>query len=139
MRLIVFDPTYPEIDKSNFPEHDWKDFYGGVKEATPPDAPKPLGKEVDMRMHVDSDLAGDQQTRRSRTGFFIFLNSALIGWCSKKQPRIETSVFGAEFIAVKHGVETSRGLRYKLRMMGIPITGPSHVCGDNMSVTHNTQ
>jgi hypothetical protein len=41
---------------------------------------------------------------------------ALIIWLSKCQPTIETSVFGAEFVAMKHGIETLRGLRYKLRM-----------------------
>lgn len=70
---------------------------------------------------------------------FIYLNSALIQWCSKKQPTIETSVFGAEFVAMKHGIETVRGIRYKLRMMGIKISGPTYVYGDNMSVIHNTQ
>jgi hypothetical protein len=30
---------------------------------------------------------------------------ALIDWVSKKQATIETSVFGAEFIAMKHGIE----------------------------------
>ena len=72
-------------------------------------------------------------------GFFIFVNSALVMWMSKKQPTVETSVFGAEFVALKHGVETLRGLRYKLRMMGVPISGPSHVFGDNMLVIYNMQ
>ena len=40
---------------------------------------------------------------------------------------------------MKHGVETLRGIRYKLRMMGVPIDGPSYVYGDNMSVINNTQ
>jgi hypothetical protein len=52
---------------------------------------------------------------------------------------VETSVFGAEFVAMKNGMETVRGLRYKLRMMGIPVDGPAYVYGDNMSVIHNTQ
>ena len=76
--------------------------------------PKPLGKEVDLRMMVDSDHAGDKLTRRSRTGFLVYCNMALIVWLSKKQPTIETSVFGAEFVAMKHGIKTLRGLRYKL-------------------------
>jgi hypothetical protein len=48
-------------------------------------------------------------------------------------------VFGAEFVAMKLGMESLRGLRYKLRMMGVPIFGPSLIYGDNMSVIHNTQ
>ena len=102
--------------------------------------PTPLGKEVDLRMMVDSDHAGDKLTRRSHTGFLIYCNMALIVWLSKKQPTIETSVFGAEFVAMKHGIETLRGLRYKLRMMGVPLTGPSFIYGDNKSqVTNSTR
>jgi hypothetical protein len=28
---VVFDPTYPMIDMSDFKECDWKQFYGGIK------------------------------------------------------------------------------------------------------------
>ena len=45
---------------------------------------------------------------------FVFINSALIQWLSKKQAAIETLVFGAEFVAMKIGMESLRGLRYKL-------------------------
>ena len=38
---------------------------------------------------------------------------------------------------MKHGIETTRGLRYKLRMMGVEINGPTRIYGDNMSVIHN--
>ena len=67
------------------------------------------------------------------------MNSVLVNWQSKKQPTIETSVFGAEFIAMKNGIESVRGLRYKLRMMGIAISGPTYVYRDNMSIIYNTQ
>ena len=63
---------------------------------------------------------------------------ALIDWLSKRQATIEGSVFGAEFVAMKHGIETVRGIRYKLRMMGVPISSPSYIYGDNMSVINNT-
>ena len=66
-------------------------------------------------------------------GVLIYCNMALIIWLSKRQPTIETSVFGAEFVAMKHGIETLRGLRYKLRMMGVPLTGPTFIYGDNKS------
>lgn len=135
---MVFDPSYPPIDLSAFPKRNWNAFYGDVHEPIPPNAPPPFGNDVDLRLFVDSDHAGDKTTRRSRTGFFIFLNSALIQWVSKKQATIETSVFGAEFVAMKHGMETCRGIRYKLRMMGVPLTTPTYIYGDNMSVINNT-
>ncbi|KAI2490354.1 Reverse transcriptase (RNA-dependent DNA polymerase) [Fragilaria crotonensis] len=136
---IVFDPSYPTVDLTVFKECDWKAFYGDVKEAIPPNAPTPRGKDVDLRMFVDSDHAGDKKTRRSRTGFLIYLNMSPITWYSKKQATIETSVFGAEFVAMKQGMEALRGIRYKLRMMGVELAGPSYIYGDNMSVIHNTQ
>jgi hypothetical protein len=105
----------------------------------PSDAPIPHGKEVYLRLFVDSDHAGEQFTRRSRTGFVIYLNMAPSVWFSKRQPTVESSVFGAEFVAMKNGIETCRGLRYKLRMMGMTLSGPTFVYGDNMSVVHNTQ
>jgi hypothetical protein len=110
-----------------------------VQEAIPTNALPPLGKEVDLRMMVNSNHAGDKMTQRSRTGFLTFLNMLLINWLSQKEPTIESSVFGAEFVAMKLGVEALQGIRYKLRMMGIPIAGPTYVYGDNMSVIHNTQ
>jgi hypothetical protein len=64
---------------------------------------------------------------------------ALIDWVSKNQATIETSVFGAEFVAMKHGIEKLRGLCYKLCMMEIPLTGPSFIYADNkLQVTNST-
>eukprot|EP00804_Cyclotella_cryptica_P004585 CCRYP_006915-RB/>CCRYP_006915-RB protein AED:0.44 eAED:0.44 QI:0/-1/0/1/-1/0/1/0/133 len=89
-------------------------------------------------MFVDSDHAGDKVIQRSRTGFVIFLDYGMIDWLSKKQSTVETSVFGAEFCAMKHSIENLRGICYKLRMMGVPMKGTSYVYGDNMSVVTNT-
>ena len=36
-------------------------------------------------------------------------------------------------------MEMLQGIRYKLRMMGFPISGSSYIYGDNMLVIHNTQ
>jgi len=135
---LIFDPTYPVIVDSDFPRYDWTEFYGDIQEDLPPDMPEPLGKDVDIRMICDSDHAGCKETRRSWTGILIYCNLALIIWVSKRQPTIETSVFGAEFVAMKHGIEALRGLRYKLRMMGVPLSGPSFVYGDNKSQVTNS-
>ena len=115
---MVYDPTYPDINMADFKTCDWTEFYGSVKEPIQPNAPPSRGKPVDLHMYVDSDFAGDGVRQRSITGLFVLLISALIQWVSKRQPTIETSVFGAEFVAMKHGVDTLQGIRYKLRMMG---------------------
>ncbi len=68
----------------------------------------------------------------------IFCNLAHIMWLSKQQATIETSVFGAEIVAMKHGIETLRGLRYKIRMMGITLSEPTYIYGDNKSQVTNS-
>ena len=65
------------------------------------------------------------------------INSALVYWWSKKQTSVETSSFGSEFVAMKQCCEYLRGLRYKLRMMGIPCDEPTYIYGDNQSVLAN--
>jgi hypothetical protein len=60
---------------------------------------------------VDSDHAGDKAIRRSLTGFIIYLNSAPVVWYSKMQGTVETSVFGADFVAMRTGMEAGRALR----------------------------
>ena len=135
---LIFDPTRPKVDGSKFVRHDWSNFYGNVKEAIPENAPDPLGNAVTLTGYVDADHAGDRMSRRSRTGYLIFMQSALIQFLSKKQGSVEGATFGSEFMAAKAFAEANRGLRYKLRMMGVPLDGPTYVYADNMSVLHNT-
>ena len=136
---MVFDPTPPSINESHFEKQDWRYTpYGTAKEILPPNMPLPKGLGFTISSYVDSDHAGDSITRRSRTGFIVYLNRAPIFWFSKKQGGIETSSFGSEFIAMKQCCEYIRGLRYKLRMMGIPVEGPAFIFGDNKSVLANS-
>jgi len=99
--------------------------------------PKALGEPVRLTMFVDASHASNVVTRQSRTGVFIYVNSALVMWYSKKQNSIETSSFGSEFMALKTGVEMLEGLRFKLQMMGVPIEGYCHTFADNNSVVCN--
>lgn len=137
---MVFDPSYPDIDENQFQPQDWSATpYGSEgKEELPPNMPEPRGQGFVVSAYVDSDHAGDSVTRKSRTGFLVYCNCALIFWLSKKQTGIETSSFGAEFTAMKQCTEYIRGLRYKLRMMGIDCLGPAYIYGDNQSVLANT-
>jgi hypothetical protein len=64
---------------------------------------------------------------------------APIVWFSKWQPTVESSVFGAECVAMNNGIETCHGLRYKLIMMGMTLIGPTYVYVYNMFVGYNTQ
>jgi hypothetical protein len=104
---MVFDPTYPDIDMRALIKTDWKPMYGDVKEAIPPNVPVTQGKAIYLCLFVDSDHAGDQFTRRSRKGFVIYLKMASIVWFSNRQPTVDSSVFVAECVAMKNGIETT--------------------------------
>ena len=116
---------------------DWSDFYPDAKEEIPPNMPEPRGHSVQINCFVDADHAGDVVSRRSHTGIIIFVNRAPIIWYSKQQNTVETSTFGSEFIALRIATELIEGLRYKLRMLGIPLDGPANVFGNNQLVINN--
>ena len=117
---LVFDVK--EFDHKAARVADWSGYYPHVKEAIPPNAPKPLGKEMQMTSYIDTDHVGDIVMRRSRTGILLFLNRSPIMWQSKKQASIETSTFGSEFMALKATVEMIKGLRYKVITENVPKT-----------------
>ena len=103
---MVFDPTLPDFDENLFPKQDWRHTpYSHAKEDLPPKIPAAPGFGFVISAYVDSDHAGDAVTRRSHTGFIVYLNNAPIFWFSKKQGGIETSSFGSEFIAIKQCCE----------------------------------
>ncbi len=136
---LIFYLTYPHIDGSLFQHLNLKEFYGDFQEAILMNALLPLGKEVDLCMMVDSNHAGEKLTWCLQTEFLIFLNMSLIKWLSQKQPTIESSVFGAGFVAIKLGMDALQGIWYKLCMMVVPIARPTYIYGDNMPIIHNTQ
>ena len=134
---ISFDPTVPEFNVDFQHYQSWEEFYEPDPEIIPEDAPEPRGKGVTMSCFVDASHASNKVTYRSHTGIFIMLNSAPIVWYSKRQNTVESSTFGSEFVALRIATEMVQGLRYKLRMMGVPIDGPTSMYCDNESVTKN--
>ena len=115
-----------------------KKIYQDAAEETPVNAPEPRGKCVQINCYVDADHAGNRVTRRSQTGILMFLNMTLVSWYSKRQNTVESSTFGSEFIAMRIAVEKAKSMRYKLRMMGIPIDGPCNIFADNESVVKSS-
>jgi hypothetical protein len=135
---MVFDDSEPVFDDKAFNVCDWSEFYPDAEEAIPHNVPEARGNGVVTSSFVDSDHAGCKETRRSHTGVILYVNKAPILWYSKRQNTVETSTFGSEFCAMKIAIDMIEGLRYKLRMMGIPLNGPTSVFCDNQSVVKNT-
>jgi len=52
-----------------------------------------------LQAYCDADFAGDQETRRSTTGYIIYYGGGAVSWCSRRQPIIALSSTEAEYIA----------------------------------------
>ena len=135
---LVFDAGTRDWSHINFLQHDWNEFYPDAMETMPPNAPEPRGRAVQLNMFCDAAHANDHVTRRSTTGLVIFILGTLILWYSKRQNTIETSTFGSEFVALRIAVELIEALIDKLRMLGVPVEGPTNVLCDNKSVVTNS-
>lgn len=59
-------------------------------------------KDSDMNLleaYCDADYAGDEDTRRSTSGYVILYAGGPIAWCSRRQPIVALSSTEAEYIA----------------------------------------
>ena len=121
--MLNFDLTYLYLPKLLDPSDHAKSkieamkrFYPDAEEAVPDNAPTPRGKVIQINAFVDADHAGNKVTRRSHTGFIIFMNMAPVYWYSKRQNCVESSTYSSEMVALRVTLEKIIDLRYKLRM-----------------------
>jgi hypothetical protein len=56
---------------------------------------------------------------------------------SKRQNSVETSTYGSELVAMRQAIDLVKSLRYKLKMFGIRLSGPTDIFCDNESVFKN--
>jgi len=62
----------------------------------------------------------------------------MIDCYSRKQATVESATFGAaEFIAGRTAIQQTRDIRTSLRYLGVPITEPTYMFGDNKSMITN--
>lgn len=52
-----------------------------------------------LEAFCDADYAGDEETRRSTTGYVILFGNGPVAWCSRRQPIVALSSTEAEYIA----------------------------------------
>ena len=86
----------------------------------------------------DADWAGFPSTRRSTTGYCIYLGANCISWSSKKQPTVSRSSSEAEYRALASATAEIIWITFLLRDIGIKLdTAPQLFC-DNKSALHMT-
>lgn len=91
---------------------------------------------LSLTAYCDADWAGCPITRRSTTGYMVFLGSALVSWRSKKQPVVSRSSAEAEYRAMAHTTSELVWLRTLLGDLGISTSAPIPLHCDNQAALH---
>ena len=103
---LYFDPTNPDLSNYDFAEHDWTDIYPSPEEYIPDQILTPKIEEpLSISVYVDASHATDLITRRSITGYILFVGKSVIKYYCKRQNTVETSSYGSELVAMRIALE----------------------------------
>jgi hypothetical protein len=91
---------------------------------------------VDLTVYSDADWVGCPETRRSTSGYAVFLGDNLVSWSSKRRGTVSRSSAEAEYCAVANGVAEACWLRQLLFELHCPLRRATVVYCDNVSAVY---
>jgi len=89
--------------------------------------------------YTDADWAGDQSTRKSTSGYFMFVEGNLVTWRSKKQKVVARSSAEAKFRGMAHGLCEMLWIKGVLQDLGIQCSRPVSLFCDNKAAIQIAQ
>lgn len=97
-----------------------------------------LGRSDKMELvaYSDADWAGCPDTRRSTSGFCVFLGDTMVSWSSKRQTTVSRSSAEAEYRGVANAVAECTWLRHLLGELDCPLAKATIVFCDNVSACY---
>jgi hypothetical protein len=93
-------------------------------------------RSTDLIVYTDADWAGCPDTRRSTSGYAVFLGDNLVSWSAKRQTVVSRSSAEAEYRVVANGVAEATWLRQLLLELQSPPSRYTLVYCDNISVVY---
>lgn len=96
----------------------------------------PASTSLKLFGYTDSNWARCHETRKSVTGYCVFIGSSLISWKSKKQITVSRSSTEAEYRALASLTCEIQWLHYLLQDFKIKISNPASVFCDSRSAIY---
>jgi len=97
-----------------------------------------IGPVDKLIAYSDADWVGCPDSRRSTSGFCVFLGDNLVSWSSKRQTTVSRSSAEAEYRAVAHVIAECCWLRQLLQELHVPLRVATVVYCDNVSAVYMT-
>lgn len=96
------------------------------------------GSHITLVGYSDSDWAGDSDSRKSTTGYILFIGNSPVNWQSKLQPLVTMSSTEAEYVALSTTAQENLCIKFLLKELGYSMIMPTTIYGDNQGAIQLT-